>query len=668
MAKKVNKNISPNSTKQSKNVNQFSQSNATIEKDILWSMSHAPRIDDEMHWFQILPITFFTAIIILITRMATYERPMGQFFWYSGNNNLVDFFSYYKMAAILICAGIALTLIVYRMVTQSLIIKRSLFYIPMIIYSLFVILSYLFSDYKEFSLLGWNDRFEGTLPLLAYMVMLFFTINSINTQNAVKMVLYPVAASSALLGLLGVSQAVDKDFFRTVIGQKLITPNKTLATGSTIHQMIDEAAAKGEQFLHFTFQNKEIYQTVYNINYVSFYLTLLIPLFGLIFVHSFMKGKEEQVWKKILWALLFALLIFNLIGSASSGGFLGMAVVVIAALILCNKRIVTWWKPLVILLIITMLMAGVTYDRWLPEISSALKGASDNSITVAVASEKHHLDSILTKENDIIISVDGNSFTLKTYPENPLAIQVADQDNKMLNLAPTDTSPIYYINDPRFDFCLIQPAESDDGKHFIIFSMDRQKQNWIFRITDEGVYYNAETGKTIKLEKNIPAVGWENNQGFGSGRGYIWSRTIPMMKDALLLGHGADTYCIYFPHQDYVGKYNSGTFSSNINIIVDKPHNLYMGMWIGTGMISVFAFLAILILYAVQSVRTFRKRNYESFIDFAGAGIALGIIGFAVTGLVDDSSVSVMPMFYGLLGTGIAINMMLARKTKPVKE
>ena len=351
-----------------------------------------------------------------------------------------------------------------------------------------------------------------------------------------------------------------------------------------------------------------------------------------------------------------------------------MAVVVVAAVLLLNKQILTWWKPLVILLTITILMAGATYDRWLPEISSAFKGASGSAETSVIgeganaALESHHLDSILTKENDIIIGVDGNEFTVKTFPDNPIAVQIVDNEGKMLDLAPTNVSPIYYINDTRFDFCLIQPAQSDDGKNFIIFSMDKQEKNWVFRVTDDGVYYNTEIGTTVKLEENVPSVGWADNQEFGSGRGYIWSRTIPMMKDTLLLGHGADTYCLYFPHQDYVGKYNSGTFSDNISIIVDKPHNMYMGMWLGTGMFSVFAFLAIMLLYILQSVKLYRNRKYFSFLEYSGIGIFLGIVGFAVTGLVNDSSVSIMPMFYGLLGTGTAINMILARNAEALKE
>jgi hypothetical protein len=54
-------------------------------------------------------------------------------------------------------------------------------------------------------------------------------------------------------------------------------------------------------------------------------------------------------------------------------------------------------------------------------------------------------------------------------------------------------------------------------------------------------------------------------------------------------------------------------------------------------------------------------------MEFAGVGIFLGVMGFVFTGLVDDSSVSTMPVFYGLLGTGIAINLALKRR-EPARE
>jgi len=321
----------------------------STSQDYLFNMSLAPEINQSTHWFQMLVIAFFTSFIIMITRMAVYERPMGQFFWSGGDDSqLTEFFSYYKMVAILVCAVLALVLLLYRVFTQSFFIKRSYTYVPMILYAVFVLLSYFFSDYKEFALWGWNERFEGTLTLLSYMVMLFFIINSVNTERNVKWILYPLAVTSGLLGLLGLTQSLDHDFFRTAIGKKLITP-------SWFWDQVDN--------LNFTFQNKEIYQTVYNINYVSFYLTLLIPLIGLLFINVVMRGKEEDLWKKIIWGALFTLLVYNLIGSASSGGLMGMAVVALVAAIVLNKRILNWWKPVAILLLITIIVAGVSYER-----------------------------------------------------------------------------------------------------------------------------------------------------------------------------------------------------------------------------------------------------------------------------------------------------------------
>lgn len=89
------------------------------ESGYLCSMGYAPKINEEYHWFQSVPIVAFSAIIILIVQMASYERSMQQFFWYSGPDDLTDFFSYYKMIGILVCAGLALLILLYRVFTQS---------------------------------------------------------------------------------------------------------------------------------------------------------------------------------------------------------------------------------------------------------------------------------------------------------------------------------------------------------------------------------------------------------------------------------------------------------------------------------------------------------------------------------------------------------------------
>ncbi|MDR0570425.1 MAG: O-antigen ligase family protein, partial [Clostridiales Family XIII bacterium] len=634
-----------------------------------WRMSFAPTIDTPVVGFQLLPAVVFAAVVILFVHMHRYTRNMGEFYWSGGNNSIVDFFSYTKVVWIVICASLALLMLLYRLVTQSLAIKSSVLYYPMAVYMLFVLLSFAFSSQKFYAWYGWNDRFEGTLTIICYMVMLFYFINSINSEINVKWIIYPVAASSGLLSLLGLSQFLNHDFFRTALGQKLLVPS--VLDGTKYWEKIDEAAARGEQLLNFTFKNREIYQTVYNINYVSFYLTLLIPLFGMLFI------REKRPVAKTIWGALMVLILINLIGSASSGGVLGMFFVVLMAIAVLNKRLLKWWKPVSVLLCLTVLVAAGTHvymskytgRSWMDEIGGAVSGALRHSNAAAVPATpassasagdeaslaKPRLDYFINDGFDIIFSVNGNRATITTSAEDPSAFTLRDdagaeipleeaqiQFDKTEGAAP---NPGFLAKDPRFSTIQLIPANSaneDSGAesfNYCIFKLaDEDSMNWPFAILDngryKGTYYHNQLGNFVKLT-DVPSFGWENNPAFGSGRGYIWSRTLPMLSQTLFVGHGADTYCIYYPQNDYVGKYNS---SWNINTIVDKPHNMYLAAGVGTGVISVLALLALFVLYFIQSVRIYWREEYEDFTSVVGAGTFFGVFGFAVSGFVDDST------------------------------
>ncbi|MBO4725811.1 MAG: hypothetical protein J5622_04820, partial [Firmicutes bacterium] len=381
-------------------------------KGYLWSMSYAPSINEDIHWFQMIPMIVFGAITIMLVHMYSYTRPMTQFYWAGGSDDQSDFFSHCKLVCIMICVCLALAFMGYRLVTQSFAIKKSFVYVPMLVYSAFVIISYVLSDYKEFSWWGYVDRFEGTAALLAYMLMLFMVINYVNTEKNVKWILYPIFISSTILGILGITQAADHDFFRTALGQKLITPNIVTESGQTLNEIIDEAAKNGEQILSFTFQNREIYQTVYNINYVSFYLTLLIPLVGLLFIRSVERIKTDAKWKPLVWGVLFALLLFNLIGAASSGGFFGMAVVVLLAFLVLNKMILRWWKPVIVLLVITAIIGGITYERWSAELGILFSEITPEASAAEEPVTEHRIDYIDTDGFTIHIGIDGTKIDI----------------------------------------------------------------------------------------------------------------------------------------------------------------------------------------------------------------------------------------------------------------
>jgi len=156
--------------------------------------------------------------------------------------------------------------------------------------------------------------------------------------------------------------------------------------------------------------------------------------------------------------------------------------------------------------------------------------------------------------------------------------------------------------------------------------------------------------------RKVPHIGFKNKQDFGTGRGYIWSRTFPLMLETLIIGHGADTFAMYFPQDDFTGLYYDYDWHSETTPIIDKPHNLMLLNFVNTGGISAIALAAIIIIYIIQSFKLYSKNIRYDIFSAMGAGIYLGIIAFFVAGMVYDTSVNVMPLIYGLLSIGISCN------------
>jgi O-antigen ligase len=149
---------------------------------------------------------------------------------------------------------------------------------------------------------------------------------------------------------------------------------------------------------------------------------------------------------------------------------------------------------------------------------------------------------------------------------------------------------------------------------------------------------------------------------FGSSRGYIWSRSIPMLKETLIAGTGPDTFPMAFPQYDYVGKLNS--FTSH-RIIIDKPHNMYLQIGINTGVLSLLSLLTVFVMYTIDSFRVYFKRDINTFMEYIGVGAFAGTMGYLAAGMFNDQIISVAPLFYVMLGLGLAVNR-IVRSSKEI--
>ena len=456
------------------------------------------------------------------------------------------------------------------------------------VYALMTMISYAASEHKDFSLLGYIDRFEGTLVILAYLVMLFYIINAVSSERNVKIVIGAVGVSMAVLCVLGLTQALGHDFFRTEIGKRLMTPRSWWGE-------LDS--------LNFTFEHNEIYQTVYNINYVSFYLALIIPIFALVMIYALNNFRQSRKMTAVgvLLVILMAGLVFNLGGSKSMGGVVGLAAAFIVALILFNKRLIQWWRSIAVLLVIVVAMFAATNSYWLPEIEELFShddnaaaventvsaddegaddvsdvqaadaaGSGDGQVAGRVGTAQSvakdtagtvfcDIDYFVTDGNIIRTSFNNDELDINVVMDetgnNLKTLVLTDGDGnelKTYGIAEADGSEYYAIDDERYhDYVSFYLTQDDDlNLYLILTTCDRE---WPFVISGGEVFYRNGQDNLVTLNK-VPAYGFKNNQDFGTGRGYIWSRTLGMLKSDILIGDGADTFCIKLPSERLCGK------------------------------------------------------------------------------------------------------------------
>lgn len=266
--------------------------------------------------------------------------------------------------------------------------------------------------------------------------------------------------------------------------------------------------------------------------------------------------------------------------------------------------------------------------------------------------------------SDMQTTADGISIT---YNKNVMRVQNNINQNGISNLTaidsdnnsiPTYIDPstgTYQILDDRFSN--IQMASIDNASGAFCILIDGKQWNFYKDNTDDDYYY---INRYNKLDKMItaPSSIFTGYERFATGRGYIWSRTIPMLKKYIFLGSGPDTFTMAFPQQDYYNLYLNGYGTE----ILTKPHNMYLQMGVQTGVLSLIAFLIFYLMYFVSSIKLYIRGQFNSFYAKFGVAVFIGTVSYMVTGLANDSNICISPIFWTLMGVGIALNC----KAKPL--
>lgn len=605
----------------------------------------------------LLPLVLMVAVIPLIVFMKEFPTHLEEYAWVSeAEANGVDFFNYYKMLGIVILSAVMTGVIIIALMVRRNMFRFTRALVPLAIYAVFVVVSAIASNYSYFVLNGIREQFESVWVLLSYAVISYYTFLFVREEKDVDILIRFVMIGAAVIAVLGVFQFlngftdVNLDFFRTSMGKKMITP-------SSYWDYVDS--------LEFTFVPGRVYVTLYNPNYVGMYVSLLLPS-----IIALLLAKKNKV-ERILYLLLGVSLLVCLLGSEAKNGFISLIVALFLMLLIYRKAV--FKNPLVLVGSLVVLV-GVFIGGDL-----LMNHALTNGIKGIFTSQKteHALTEIYGTEKDVTLVCNGEELHVSLgISDQGAAIYCLDKDGNPVALSQTEDGSLVPDGNEKLEDIGIFYTTIEISEESVLpvlgFHIDNEdgqddiSDYWYFcnYVDGTGKYYMYnQSGKFTDVVSTDSAL-FTNNPGLFSGRGFIWAKTLPLLKDYLVIGSGPDTFEIAFPQNDYIAMRQNGYGSATIT----KPHNLYLQIGVNTGVISLLAFLAFYFAYAVGALKLIWKRTPKGYLEHMNAGILCGVTGYMVSGIINDSTVTIAPVFWCMMGLGLALNYKLKHEKQASEE
>ena len=289
-------------------------------------------------------------------------------------------------------------------------------------------------------------------------------------------------------------------------------------------------------------------------------------------------------------------------------------------------------------------------------------------------------DNVFNDDNGNSIVSDSSTGTASAEINGNTVYIEYDSNFKRLFLSEYDggggVTDLFYYERVRFnDESLKDVSLNIEADNTNIYDRDMVKLNFY---TDYGrsLYFKNTNGyvkmihpvsKTTFMPENAAHIGFEGKEEIGSARGYIWSRTLPLLGNCMLIGYGPDTFTYIFPQNDVLAKYYSyAQFDEGFYVTINKAHNLYLQIFYSSGLIALLAFLGIVVFYLVDCFRLYALKREYRMEQVMGISVMLGIVGYLAAGLFNDSVVSVAPVFWILLGVGAALNIINRRADRNI--
>ncbi len=568
---------------------------------------------------------------------------------YNEENNLHYMTDVYSQGKAMMVVVFAVIMLVFAVVCCTYLFrnveKRSFVYVgASVTFVLLSLASALGSEYQTAAWYGVFDRAEGFFTLACYFVLFLFTMYAFRkTQNFGYIVgaLMFCTGVNIIIGLFQYTgnNLLNYEWFESFIIDGTYKDMLQLKT--------DVASEKGK-----------MYGALYHYNYVGSFMGMTIPLFTVLAIYG------KTLLHKIVAAVFAAGSLFMLLASTARSGLVAVAAAFIVGIIVFARVLIRRWKIVVpVIAAAAVLVVGVNFamdNALFRRIPSLLSDVVD---FVTPAEDADLYDTLpireITHNPDGTLSLTSQTDTATiSFDADKLVYVFTDSEGKQLDIN-TDVNGITNIADEDFPDVFFEFVSSDDNPYyddaFFMWFRDRDDTALLFKLFNEKQIHMLDIDVGDRTTAvNAEAIGFSGKEKLGSSRGYIWSRTLPLLKNCTVTGYGPDNFVYAFPQNDYLAKFYA--YAEGFHITVDKPHNLYLQIAVNNGIIALIAFLVICVFYLVDCFRLYALKKKYRLEQTYGISVMLAIVGYLAAGLFNDSVVSVAPVFWILLGVGAALN------------
>ncbi len=560
--------------------------------------------ENKLTFFEIAVMFIVVGVTPFLVYLLKYE------YQFVGERNSREFYDYFNLiksnvilytSAFILINSIMNFLVSERKYGERFNLKNILTHrnicISLVILS--VIVSYIFSDYKDVALSGAYERFESIWMHFSYMIIFIYFTKLTKKDNWFQFFSYAILLSSFVVGLIGTLQYFDINVIMMEFFQKITTGGRTGLTSNSIGS----------------------YTTLYNINTSASYSLLVIYM--LILVFTINKNKVIKTITLIDLALIFT----TFLNSFSEASYIAFIVSILFMLCLYALKFYKENNQKYSNLLIGAIFTIV----FIPILLFATNDSFKNKV-LNVIGEPDIFTDWYQDENDFYFYNKDDEFIKVELLEN--SYNVYENDRLLSSIEYLNNEDVI-IKTENFESINLKYAFTTEDEDFLNF-------NDLVNIRLDEPYAVVGRGSLRKAE-HIDFVGFEGYSNIFSFRGYIWSRSNQLLLDRFFIGYGSDAFFHVFPNDDIVGR----AFSSFPNVLVDKPHSIYLNMAINNGIFYLVGFIGLVFLAFREKFELLLKSFTDKKVNSLPIILYLtGIVAYLINGISTDNITIIIVFFW----------------------